>query len=363
MTARAQHTLAAALLLTAVTAAVAKPAMDVSKLIKNDDAWFKSAEGQAIMANIVSWQNADGGWYKEYEPTEKRPEKVVSDGKHFGGGGAWLECSTIDNNATYSEIRLLAHANRISPNPAYVASFKKGLAYVESMQYPNGGIPQRFPLQKNYGRYITLNDDAMTNVLRLLKDIADAKPNGDFALCDAEDRAKAKAVFEKGIDCVVKMQYRQNGVPTVWCQQHDPVTLQPAGARAFELPSLCSSESSNLVMLMMEIDQPTPAVKQSIEDAVAWFNKTKITGKRWDWVSGPQYEGGKDRILIDDPKAGPVWARFYDLGTNEPFFVGRDGVKHHSVTEVPHERRIGYAWYSVMPQKVLAAYDKWKTQH
>ena len=74
-------------------------------------------------------------------------------------------------------------------------------------------------------------------------------------------------------------------------------------------------------------------MRASIEAATAWFEASKILGKRWETVTGPQYEKGRDKQLVDDPAAPPLWARFYDLDTNRPLFCGRDGVKHGSVTE------------------------------
>lgn len=333
---------------------------DAPKLLKQPDTWFMTEEGTKALANVVTWQNPDGGWYKHYDVMVPRPDPLPSGTDWFGGKG-WEVSSTIDNAATYTELMLLARGIRLADKPEYHTAFDRGLDYLIASQYPNGGIPQRFKLPKNYGRMITFNDDAMTNVLKLFKDVVDGK--GDFAFTTAEQKSKAKAAFEKGVDCVVKCQIVINGKPTVWCQQHDPQTLAPTGARAFELPSLASTESATLVMLLMDIDSPTSAVKRSIDSAVAWFEANKIPGKKWAFVDGPQYEGGRDRLLLDDPSAKGVWARFTDIDSGKPFFVARDGLKHWDVTAISRERRVGYAWYSVSPQKVLDRFAKWKAKN
>lgn len=339
--------------------AAADMKFEPSKLTQRSDEWFKSEEGQTILANLVSWQNADGGWYKHYDIEHPRPDPLPTDPQWFGGQ-AWTASSTIDNAATYSELRALARAIRLNDKPEYHKAFDRGLAYLESAQYPNGGIPQRYKLPNNYGRMITFNDDAMTNVMKLLQEIAAGQ--GDFSFATDEQKSRAKKSFDKGIDCIVKAQIKHSdGVKTVWCQQHDPATLAPTGARAYELPSACSSESANIVMLLMSLPNPSAEVKQSIDSAIAWFEKVKISGKRWGFVTGPQYQGGKDRIITDDPSAPPLWARYYDLETDKPFFVGRDGVKHDTVDPVGRERRVGYAWYSISPQKAIDYYNKkWK---
>ena len=60
------------------------------------------------------------------------------------------------------------------------------------------------------------------------------------------------------------------------------------------------------------------------------------------------------------PSEGNIlWARFYDLSTQKPFFCGRDGMKHSSVYDIERERRAGYGWYTNAPAAVLKAYPAW----
>lgn len=57
-----------------------------------------------------------------------------------------------------------------------------------------------------------------------------------------------------------------------------------------------------------------------------------------------------------------LWARFYELDTNRPFFSDRDGIKKYDISEIGHERRNGYSWYNKDGSKVLAKYEKWKKE-
>lgn len=333
----------------------------VVRLTDQPDSWFQSDQGRTTVDNIVSWQNENGGWWKSYDASNPRPPKVENrpnSGPQGDDDNVWHKVSTIDNNATYSELRIVARAARVLKEEKYKASFNRGLKYLFDAQYPNGGWPQRFPLQENYGRHITFNDDAMLGVMKLMSDVADAAP--DFTFVADVDRKHSKEAFDKGIDCILKCQVKINGKPTVWCQQHDEVTLAPAGARAYELPSLTGNESSGLTLLLMDLENPSQRVRDAIEGSVAWYGSSKITGKRVQRVTGPDYEGGRDTIVVDDPNAPPMWARFYDLDTGKPFFCGRDGVKRDSLDKIPHERRVGYAWYGMWGDRVLSAYPKWK---
>jgi len=69
---------------------------------------------------------------------------------------------------------------------------------------------------------------------------------------------------------------------------------------------------------------------------------------------------GKARILVADSSSF-IWARFYDIETNEAFFEGRDSQRHKTLAEVENERRIGYAWYGNWPLKLITTeYPEWK---
>ena len=50
----------------------------------------------------------------------------------------------------------------------------------------------------------------------------------------------------------------------------------------------------------------------------------------------PSQPKGKDRVLIPDQNS-VVWARFYVIMSNKPFFSGRDGSNKLALTEVEVE--------------------------
>ena len=64
-------------------------------------------------------------------------------------------------------------------------------------------------------------------------------------------------------------------------------------------------------------------------------------------------------VIVKDPKATPLWARFYEIGTNRPIFSGRDGVIKYRVAEIEAERRNGYAWHGSWGASVLTQWPKW----
>jgi PelA/Pel-15E family pectate lyase len=353
------------MLLCASFAVAADKPVPIENWRDQPDEWFKSDEGKRVVDNIISWQNANGGWWKTYNTLEPRP----ADAKPKESGLApksdnaltWAGGSTIDNGATFNELRVLARAHRVIGRADARDAFNKGMQFLFESQYPNGGWPQRYPLQNNYGRHITFNDNAMAGVMRVMRDAAEGKK--DYEFVDAAMRQKARASFDRAVDCVLNCQIKVGEKLTVWCQQHDEVTFAPAAARTFEPAALCSTESAELVLILMDIEKPDDRVKRAIASAVAWFEANKITGKKYDKFYGPEYEKGFERRLVDDPAAPPLWARMSDIATSKPIFVDRDGSIHDKVGELSYERQAGYAWYSIAPNKVLEAYPKWKAKN
>ena len=233
-----------------------------------------------------------------------------------------------------------------------------GIQYLLKSQYENGGWPQFYPRPKGYYVQITYNDNAMVRVMNQLRSIYEKKAPYTFLpdnICE-----QARNAFNKGIECILKTQVRQNGELTVWCAQHDRVTLEPCKARAYELPSLSGQESDNIVLLLMSLPHPSADVVKSIEGAIKWFQKSEIKGIQKEYFTNS--DGKKDYRMVSCEDCPTLWARFYDLETNRPFFCDRDGIKKYDISEIGHERRNGYSWYNKDGSKVLKRYEKWKKE-
>ncbi|MEQ1825186.1 MAG: pectate lyase [Pirellula sp.] len=307
-------------------------------LSKRTDHWFGSDEGRIAMDCILTWQSEHGDWPKNTDTTTKP----------YSGDRSKL-VGTFDNGATTGELRALARAFKATGDSRYETAFLKGLDHILKAQYANGGWPQYFPLRKGYYSHITFNDNCMVRLMEFLRDVAD---NQEFGFVDRDRREAATKAIVRGIDCIVKCQVVVNGIPTVWCAQHDEVTLVPAIARSYELASLSGSESAEILKYLMRLDRPTPEVIQAVKAGVAWFESAKIQGIRIERING-------DRQVIEDESASPVWARFYELETNRPFFCDRDGVPKYRLAEIGSERRNGYAWYGNWGVSLADAYSKW----
>lgn len=309
---------------------------------RSDD-WYASDEGKRVATNILSWQDASGGWPLMQTINEPWNGDDSAVGP-WGRRGALIK-------ATVNEIRFLARAHRVTRETRYLEAANEGIEFILKAQYPSGGWPHSYPYFRNaYDRYATFNDDETTDLLRLLREISTAL---DFEPVGAERRAAARTAFDKGIDFILKSQVVVDGKRTAWAQQHDEVTYEPRAARAFEPVALSAGESAGVLLLLMSIDQPSTTVIEAIEAGAAWYDKVKITGIRVE-------RSVDDRVVRLDSKAPPVWARFYQIGTNRPIFAGRDGVIRYQLAEIEKERRGGYAWYGQWGHAVLERYAQWR---
>jgi len=190
----------------------------------------------------------------------------------------------------------------------------------------------------------------MIGVMSVLRDIAEKK--SDYTFVDESRRRKAKEAVKKGIECILKCQIVADGKRSAWCQQHDEKSFEPKSARSYEKISICGSESVGIVRFLMGIDNPNEEIIEAIQSAVTWFDRVKLTGIRQ--VNKPDdSERGNDKVIIKDATAPPMWARFYEIGTNRPIFCGRDGKIKYSMAEIEHERRTGYDWYVYGPADLL----------
>ncbi len=296
------------------------------------------AEDAPVLETVLAYQRHSGGWPKNYDR-----KRILTTNEHRQLQKQRAEAdTTIDNGATYTEIRLLAAAFDASGEPKLKFAALRGIDYLLKGQLDNGGWPQKFPGGRGYAREVTFNDNAMVGVMNLLKDIADNNVPFDFV--PSSVRGRSASAVKRGISCVLKSQILVDGAPASWCAQHDRHTLAPCRGRSYELPSLSGSESVGIVRFLMRVEKPDLAVKQSIEGAVAWFKRVELTGIRVERKVEESQPGGFDTVVVRDLGAPPLWARFYDLHTNKPIFSGRDGVPRASLAEIPHERRNGYSW-------------------
>ena len=311
---------------------------------KMDGEWWSGQEARLLADAIVSYQTPSGGWSKRVDLTKPR-----GPGQSWAPGEGWHYVGTFDNLATVEHLTYLARIHARQPRAAYTSAFARGIAYVLSAQFPNGCFPQVYPLEGGYHDAVTFNDDALVRVLTFLSSVI----KDSQQIVPGPLRERAGAAVEKGVRCILDSQVTEGGKKTVWGAQHDPLTLQPVRARAYEHESLSGRESAAVLDFLLAIEPASPELVAAVHAAARWFRAHAIQGFTYE----PRGQ------LVAKEGAGPLWARFYELGTNRPLFSDRDGVRRYDLREIGEERRTGYLWYTDEPRSTLRRYDAWARRH
>ncbi len=193
-------------------------------------------------------------------------------------------------------------------------------AFILTSQYvESGGWPQSYPPPSGYGRCITFNDGNISNIIHALFNLA--RETGEPQYRDAAIR---------GGDCILQLQGGEG--ESIWAQQYDPETLQPAWARKFEPPGYTPAESSAVCNTLVELFVETGDNRyiESLGRALAWYETHQL-------------ENGK-------------FARLYEPGSQRPVYGRRDrAIKVYDFDKACS----GYAWQgNWYPHHAAAAYEE-----
>ncbi len=196
--------------------------------------WLENPETIKLAEVVMSYQTPTGGWSKAVDYS-KGPRSL---GTHWTSQSdlGWHYCGTLDNRSTTEQVRFLAYMYTTRADARYREAVNRAIRWLLDAQYPNGGWPQVYPVESGYHEAITLNDNAMLHAIQTLQDVGKRSP--PYEWIDEDLRRAASDAADKGIECFLNAQVIIDGKTTVWCAQHDPLTLEPVAARLKEPASL-----------------------------------------------------------------------------------------------------------------------------
>jgi len=356
----------------------------------------------AVMVCNPVYQNEDGGWGKTNTDWDLLNETFPTLYNHA--------YSTIDNGATHGHIKFMTRVIRLSKEypdlfkeyaqelDTIEKGFWKGMKYVLDAQTESGGWTQYWPYGVGYFGNITFNDNAMPDMMEVVYAMSYDKGLTNNTYCDdfawaredvknQTENAKAvgltaekfKASWDKSLKFTLDAQVVIDGQKTGWAQQYDedmdkPV---PTGGRAFELPSVCTAESSTVLRVLCNIENPTDEIKAAIEGYYNWTKEIGFTGYSLYNISDRTRELGKDRLVLNDGSEKKMYGRFYGLDTTGEYygldisnkytkskfyeiFAGRDGVANYTQNLGMSERRSGYSYTNTNTESnAKKLYDAW----
>ncbi len=299
---------------------------------------------------------------------------------HLDAENAYTDAILLNPKKDMREVLFNEMKGRIKEDDSTPPMPNGGFAYYrkfrEGGQYP---IIARFPInpkteEKSGDEIILLDGDEAAKGKKFclngpnaqnLRNISTGK--FPFSSIDKTTKANALSALNKADSCLLRLQIRQNGVLTGWAGQYDKDSLQPSMGRKFELPSIVSQESVEILHYLMNIEKPSKAQVLAIESGIAWLKKSAIKGQRLETFKLEnkqefQYHNiDFDRRIVKDENAPLLWARFYDLNDNSIILANRDSIRVDAYDKINIERRTGYNWYGYWPQKLIDIdYPKWK---
>lgn len=248
-----------------------------------------AAARQAAEA-LIRGQNKHGGW------------DHTIDFAHPGN-----DTVSFDDNQSQSAVSFLMALNRVAGDERLAAATQRAVQMMLTTQLENGGWPHLYPARGNYHDYATFNDHGINDCVRVLIEAHRIDP-GNAAVLHSLRRVARFIVIS------------QHAPPQPgWAQQYNEF-LQPAWARTFEPASLGPSETlhnlETLIDLYLALDDAT--LLEPIPDALRWVSEVRLPNGKW--------------------------ARFVEIGTNQPLYYDRGRIRVKSVDELHPERRTGYGY-------------------
>lgn len=278
-------------------------------------------------AHALLWcQLSTGGWDADFEFDPRKARRLhfrrdVEAGDTEPGG--WHAKSSLDDGKTQSALSFLvelAHDPASREDAPLHKALRFGMDGLLAAQAPNGAwgqslagpadatapvsgarIPAEWPRVwpgVPYDHFYTLNDGNLLGVMRLLLRVHEL--DGD---------ARCLTAARKLGDFLLLAQFPEP--QPGWAQQYNR-DMEPVWARKFEPPAISSIESFGALETLAELWAATGDERylQPVKPALAWLRRSRLPDGQW--------------------------ARFYELGTNQPLYCKRDSYElTHDATDLP----------------------------
>ena len=277
-----------------------------------------------VAGGLIWGQHPSGGWnylidfageasIKDWYRTIGYHGRRLEEFRHYYGNATFDDAGTVESG------KFLLRLYLEKRDPKYKLPLDKVIQFVLDAQYPVGGWPQRFPINREYSNSglpdytanITFNDEVNENNVQFL--MLAYQGLGDHRLLDP---------LRRGMGVVI---LAQQGPPQPgWALQYTP-DLIPAGARTSEPPSLATHTSYAAIQQLMRYYRWTGDSRYlaRIPEAIAWLEKLELPRERQlNGFTHPTFiEVGTDRALY--LKTTGSWT---GNTRNEIVYEPRDGV-------------------------------------
>lgn len=241
------------------------------------------------------WQEATGGVELCDTPDFRRPDDAK----------ATFDDGTVPSALLFAFDLEDLLAERDVPSPPWLAAMiDRALGFVVATQRPDGSWPQSLEEGRYHG-HATLNDDAMTGLIRIL-----------LIGHDRRGEARYLAAAVRGGDFLLAVQGGA-GQPAFAQQYREGL---PAAARSFEPAAYSTLETAYAINTLIDLHLATGEAR---------FRDGAAAAAGW---------------LADSAVTPATWARLHAIGTNRPVYARRDGTVVDTLEDLPAEERTSYRW-------------------
>jgi PelA/Pel-15E family pectate lyase len=340
-------------------------------------------------SNLVTWQV---GMYEDTYPKNIEStvngywiEKEISPFIPYTGKGLNIVTSsgqmaekkgTFQSGMYVSFIKLIINnfiKNQDSDD--LLKSIRNVIKYIIDIhsEYEKGGVPLYYPvLDKEYWKYnISMKNGNYINFLRTIEIIL----NSTELLPHIESKIdKLKSIHKKTLNLLLKFQINVGKTKTIWCQYYDKKTFLPTDGNLSEPLGLCTLESAQILLYLMELENPTNNIKDAIISGCKWFKNNKVIGwmqiydkKTFD-PSDVESNFEQQTMLFPYnyfpfPDKMAMHSRYYDFN-QKPIFKEND--KYYtldSFNNMSVEARNSMYHIGMWGHHLLEIFEEWKKIH
>jgi len=254
---------------------------------------FYLGAAREVAGALLAAQHASGGWNYVYDFAG---ERSLAEWYESVGHAAWRleefhihpDNATFDDACTADATQFLLRLQLTRPEPALALALDQALGFVRRSQYPNGGWPQRYPLQPDYTSFITFNDDVLGENMKTLL-------MAHLALGDPHALERLRAAMASVV------QTQQPRPQPGWGLQHD-LEGKPAAARSFEPAAFATHTTAANIGLLLTFHELTGNSEYSrrVPEALDWLDKLALPldqARQWGGTHPTFIRVGSDTAL------------------------------------------------------------------
>lgn len=219
---------------------------------------YKPEQFRKIADNIVAYQNPDGGWPRDIDVMAMlNPDSIRQciATEHLS--------SSFVNRNIYPQVEYLSTVFYLTGDSTYCHSAQRGMDYILATQQPNGGW-QQSPLAP-----VSFTDGVLINVLTMWIGVEQDDPV--YAWSGEALKARVRESLDRGVALVLRCQQARGGAKIAWpeqCVGRKPGPMQPIAHKPSSMAVLSSSE---IVLMLMKLNNPSSEIIESVQAAVKWL--------------------------------------------------------------------------------------------